>query len=91
MLKRVLASPHFANARRLSDFLQFITLKAVAGDAALIDERRIAFEIYGRQPDYDPQADSIVPVEANRLRAKLRDYYEAEGRLDPVAHKIAVA
>jgi TolB-like protein/Tfp pilus assembly protein PilF len=84
MLKKVLASPHFANARRLSEFLRFITLKAAAGETAQVDEYLIASEIYGRNPDYDPKVDSIVQVEANRLRAKLRDYYEAEGRGDPV-------
>jgi TolB-like protein/Tfp pilus assembly protein PilF len=84
MLQKVLASPQFTNARRLSEFLRWITLKAAAGERERVTESRIAVEIYGRQPDYDPQADSIVLVEANRLRAKLRDYYEAEGRQDPV-------
>jgi TolB-like protein/Tfp pilus assembly protein PilF len=83
-LKKLLASPYFSNARRLSEFLQYIALKAMAGETAQIDEYLIAFEIYGRDPDYDPKVDSIVRVEANRLRAKLRDYYEAEGRGDPV-------
>jgi TolB-like protein/Flp pilus assembly protein TadD len=83
ILKKLLSSPHFSNARRLGEFLQLVTLKAASGDAARIDERLIASEIYGR-PDYDPALDSIVRVEANRLRAKLRDYYEAEGRGDPV-------
>jgi TolB-like protein/Flp pilus assembly protein TadD len=83
ILKKLLSSAHFSNARRLGEFLQLVTLKAAAGEAARIDERRIASEIYGH-PDYDPALDSIVRVEANRLRARLRDYYEAEGRADPV-------
>src|ERR1700691_5172672 len=79
-LKKLLANPHFSSSRRLSEFLRFIALKAMAGEAAQVDESAVAFEIYGRDRDYDPQADSIVRVEANRLRAKLRDYYETEGR-----------
>lgn len=84
LLKKLLASPHFTNARRLSEFLRLITLRAAAGQTAQIDESYIAMEIYGRHPDYDPRVDHIVRVEASRLRAKLRDYYEAEGRDDAV-------
>jgi hypothetical protein len=83
-LEKLLASPRFSNTRRLSEFLRFAALEAIAGDTALVDESRIAIEIYGRDRDYDPKVDSIVRVEANRLRAKLRDYYEAEGRDDLV-------
>ncbi len=81
-LQKVLASAHFANARRLSDFLRFVTLKAAAGETVEINEHRIAFAVYGRGPDYDPRMDSIVHVEANRLRARLHDYYETDGRDD---------
>ena len=88
ILKKLLASPHFSNARRLSEFLRFIALKAAAGDAAQVDEYLIAHEVYGRDAGYDPKVDSIVRVEANRLRAKLRDYYEAEGRDDPVRMRL---
>lgn len=83
-LKKLLASPHFSNSRRLSEFLRFIAEKAIAGQTADIGERLIASEIYGRGPDYDPAVDSIVRVEADRLRAKLREYYEGEGCDDPI-------
>ena len=83
-LQKVLASLHFSNSRRLGELLGFIAQKAIAGEMAEVNEYLIAFEIYGREPDYDPKVDSIVRVEANRLRAKLRGYYEAEGRDDAV-------
>lgn len=83
-LQKVLSSPHFSNSRRISEFLGLIAEKAIAGETAKVDEYLIAYEIYGRDPGYDPKADSIVRVEANRLRAKLRAYYEAEGHEDAV-------
>jgi serine/threonine-protein kinase len=70
--------------------LQFVVLKSIAAEDAQLDESRIAVEVYGRHPEYDPQVDAIVRVEANRLRAKLRDYYEAEGRDDPVRIQLPV-
>jgi len=84
VLEKILASRHFSNARRLSDFLRFVVRKTASGEAAQIKEYSIALEVYGRRPDYDPKVDCIVRVEASRLRAKLRDYYEAEGSADPI-------
>ena len=39
-------------------------------------------EVFDRTADYDPNVDAIVRVEARRLRAKLREYYE--NAKDPV-------
>jgi L-aspartate-alpha-decarboxylase len=45
-----------------------------------INEYSIGVEVYDRPTAFDPRIDSTVRVEAGRLRAKLREYYEAEGR-----------
>jgi len=37
---------------------------------------------------FDPAIDAIVRVEAARLRAKLREYYDREGRTDPVRFEL---
>ena len=39
-------------------------------------------EVFDRTADYDPNVDAIVRVEARRLRAKLKEYYE--NAKDPV-------
>ena len=41
-------------------------------------------EVYDRKPPYNPGVDSIVRTEARRLRTKLKDYYESEGKADPL-------
>jgi TolB-like protein len=58
--------------------------KTLAGEGEDLKEYRIGTEVYGRGSAYDPRADGIVRVEATRLRAKLREYYEGPGREDPV-------
>ncbi len=83
-LEELLRTPRFAGAERISRFLRFVVAKTLAGEAAEIKETLIATEVYGRRPDYDPRADSIVRVEASRLRAKLKDYYENEGAADAI-------
>ncbi|MFN7919267.1 MAG: hypothetical protein U0Q16_04175 [Bryobacteraceae bacterium] len=44
----------------------------------------LAVEVFDRTPEYDPKVDTIVRVEARRLRAKLADYYASAGAADPV-------
>lgn len=56
----------------------------MAGKADEVKETVIASEVYGRARDYDPKVDSIVRVEATRLRSRLQAYYEGEGRHDPI-------
>jgi TolB-like protein len=83
-LRRILESPLFSGARRLSQFLQFVVTRSIEGQVGDIKESLIGVEVYGRDPSYDPKTDSIVRAEASRLRAKLREYYETQGTNDPI-------
>ena len=82
-LQTITTSREFAGAPRLVRFLTFIVETALAGDGDQI-ENSIAVEVYGRRPDYNPQIDSTVRVEAGRLRARLCRYYESSGENEPV-------
>jgi tetratricopeptide (TPR) repeat protein len=68
----------------LSAFLSFIVERYLSGDLSEIKEYRIGSEVYERGSAFDPRVDNIVRVEANRLRTKLREYYEKYGSADPV-------
>jgi len=83
-LDRIVASPRFSGSERLCRFLRFIIETTLDGRAGEIKEMLVAMEVYGRGTSYDPQSDSIVRVEASRLRAKLREYYQDEGKDEPV-------
>jgi hypothetical protein len=87
-LQRILSNERFALADRNSRFLRHVVEKTLEGRASEIKEVVIATEIYGRSNDYDPKVDSIVRVEASRLRSKLQSYYEQQGAQDPVRIKI---
>lgn len=87
-LERILAGPRFAGAQRTSSFLRFVVERTLAGRAEEIKELVLAAELYGRGSDYDPKADSVVRVEASRVRARLHDYYEQAGRTDPIRIEI---
>jgi TolB-like protein len=87
-LNRILASPGFARNGRLSLFLRFVVERHLEGRDAELKESLLAIEIFGRPPDYDPKQDPIVRTEASRLRARLSEYYQAEGKDDPVVIEV---
>lgn len=87
-LERILASDSFSGSKRHSAFLRFVVERAIGGRLDEIKEYQIGVEVYSRGESFDPKLDNIVRVEASRLRARLRDYYENGGRLDPVRVEI---
>jgi Malectin domain len=74
----VLSSAHFAGETNSKRFLKFVCDKYFAG-IHHISEYEIAIEALGRRSDFDPSQDSIVRVEAHRVRKRLREFYEHEG------------
>ncbi len=78
-LAAVLASRYFRRAPALSRILSYICEKHFEGASASIKEYNIAVDALGRPEDFHSGADTIVRVEASRLRKRLREYYEQEG------------
>ena len=83
-LQLLLADRRFASAERNAKFLRYVVDCALQGKTEQIKETVIAVEVYGRPGNYDPKSDSIVRVEATRLRQKLRSYYDNEGKTSPI-------
>ncbi len=78
-LDAVLASGIFTRAPNLENLLRYVCGKYFEGLADEIKEYNIAVEALGRPPQFDQKRDSIVRVEAHKLRKRLREYYEKEG------------
>jgi TolB-like protein len=83
-LDRLLASEGFAYADRMSGFLRYVVDRALAGESDQVKEYVIGVDVFGRDEHYDPRLDSIVRVEARRLRTKIDEYYAGPGSKDPV-------
>jgi adenylate cyclase len=83
-LERILASPGFVSADRASRFLRFVVERTMAGEGDQLKEYVIGRAVFDRSDDYDPRIDSIVRVEAGRLRSKIDEYYSGPGRTDRV-------
>jgi tetratricopeptide (TPR) repeat protein len=78
-LERLLAWPDIARSPQLANFLSYIVDRRLSGDAQSIKAYSIAVDVFGRSPDFDPQADPIVRVQARRLRGLLDQYYRGPG------------
>jgi TolB-like protein len=83
-LDRILTSKGFANAGRLSRLLRYVVERTLAGEADQLKEYAVGVEVFDRDDKYDPRLDSIVRVEAGRLRSRLDEYYNGEGAQDEV-------
>ncbi len=80
----VLQSGIFDKAPRLGNFFRYICERHLEGDGDQIKEYSIALEALGRPVDFDPKKDSIVRVEAHRLRRRLQAYYRGPGACQPI-------
>ena len=81
----LLASGIFDRAPNLALLLTYICQKYFDGQASAIKEYNLAVEALGRSPDFDQKRDSIVRVEIHRLRKRLQEYYDHDGRQPRVA------
>src|SRR5438309_1484451 len=81
-MEKILSSRGFARNDRLSGFLRFVVDQELSGRADELKESTIGVEFLGRRPDYDVRQDSVVRTEAGKLRARLAEYYVAEGAAD---------
>ena len=61
---------NWSRSERLCGFLRYIVEETIAGRGPALKEYGIAIQVYRRPESYDPQVDSIVRVEASKLRKR---------------------
>ena len=83
-IDRLTSSHALHSSESLCKLLRYLAKHAVDHPGVPIKEFQIATEVFGRSPDFDPQLDSMVRVQAGRLRSKLAEYYGSEGQEDPI-------
>jgi Tol biopolymer transport system component len=83
-LSRLLAHEYFARSQALSGFLRYTVEEYLQGRGETLKESLIGLEVLERGSDFDPRIDPIVRVQAGKLRKRLKEYYDTDGRSDPV-------
>src|ERR1039457_3376348 len=86
-LGRLLASPLFNHSKHYPSLLRYVVNETLEGRVGQLKERGLGVEVFGRDPDYDTNADPVVRTSACEVRKRIAQYYhepghEAEIRID---------
>jgi hypothetical protein len=80
-MNRVVSHPTFKGSKRCIELLRYLVDRALAGEEDGIKERTLGVEVFGRDADYDSNADPIVRRTANEIRKRLGQcYFEPHSR-----------
>ena len=78
-------SAALGSSSRLLRLISYIGERYFRGETDKLHEYDIATEVFGRSKDtFNAGEDAIVRVEAHRLRKRLKEYYEGEGKDHPI-------
>ena len=83
-IEKLVTSRSLHGSDSLCKLLRYLATHSTKNPGAPPKEYQIATEVFGRHENFDPHLDSLVRVQAARLRAKLTEYYTSEGAADPV-------
>ncbi len=85
---RLLNSHVLHGSESLCKLLRYLAEHALDHPGSPLKEYQIATEVFGRPPNFDPQSDSTIRVQAGRLRLKIAEYYASEGADDSIQVEI---
>ncbi len=83
-LERICADVLFRDTTRMKRFLRYVTEETLEGRGGRLKGYVIGVEVFDRPDSFDPQADTIVRVQAGQLRRRLDLYYSERGQDAPV-------
>lgn len=83
-LERVCEDKLFRDTTRMKRFLRYVVEETLDGRGDRLKGYVIGVEVFDRPDDFDPQADTIVRVQAGQLRRRLDLYYADRGKASVV-------
>ncbi len=87
-IDKILHSSQLNGSELLRNLLSYLAKHAAERPGEHVKEYELATDVLGRDRGFDPRIDSAVRVHTSRLRAKLAEYYMAEGAADPCVIEI---
>ncbi len=87
-VERIVNSETFRTSEALQRLLLYLGEKTAAGEADQLKEYTVGVDGLGRPASYNPGHDAAVRMQVGRLRQKLTDYYNTEGKEDPFVLKV---
>ena len=87
-LEKIFQSDQFIAAEKLRLFLHYVVEQSINGRSEHVKQYTIAVEALGYDAGFNPQEDSIIRIQARRLRWALDEYYHGDGIDDPILIKM---
>ncbi|HMI53805.1 MAG TPA: hypothetical protein VK525_19980 [Candidatus Saccharimonadales bacterium] len=88
LVQRIICSAPFQKSNRLRELLQYVAQETLRGNAHELTEQHIGNALFHKPSNYSPLEDSSVRVHVRQLRLKLHEYFNEEGRTEPVVLEI---
>src|SRR5882757_802189 len=88
LVQRIVCSAPFQKSTRLRELLQYLVEQTLHGNAHELTEQHIGNALFHKPSDYSPLEDSSVRVHVRQLRLKLHEYFNEDGRNEPVILEI---
>ena len=83
-LGKIVDSEQFAGQQSLINLLHYVTERTLQGEQESIKAYTIAVDVFGRPTSFDAATDTIVRVQAGKLRRTLEWYYRSSGSDDAI-------
>jgi len=83
-LSKIIDSEQFAGQKSLKKLLRYVTEKTLQEEQGTIKAYTIAVEVFDRPASFDAATDTIVRVQAGKLRRTLEWYYRSSGSEDAI-------
>ena len=88
LIERILATGPFQKSGRLRELLPYLAERAIHGHNHELTEHIIGTAVFSKPANYSPADDSSVRVHVRQLRLKLHEYFDGEGRGEPMIVEI---
>ena len=87
-VEKICNSPEFHSKQVLCRFLSYIVSETLAGRGEEIKAFSIGVDVFNKDADFDPGQDTLVRINAGRLRRMLDLYYSNTGKNDDLRIRI---
>ena len=78
-LEQILSHSAFRSSKRCAALLRHVVQSTIQGHGALLKERTLGVEVFGRDASYDTNLDPVVRTTAGDIRKRIAQYYHEAG------------
>jgi hypothetical protein len=84
LVSRIVSSDVICKSARLRELFLYLCHRVLDESADHINELELGHNVFGKPQFYDTAADNTVRVHASTLRKRLAEYFQTQGRDEPV-------